>query len=358
MKRYRWIMVGALVLFVSLGGALSRAAPDPGVKRFLEEMYAARSQALVTGRSAAGLDNFYDLSAQSGRFALAHEVGRIGYMQAWAPARQLKISDAGTTVTNLRVTLSGDTARVSLIARTRLTYLYDGSTAQNQMGIGSWHWLELQQKDGGWKVAREFYLDALGDEWTEPYVPPDGSRPSISGNPAPEPEPAARGKFDRQGAVTYAETYCGAAWGCGNNSDYNERFRSYRNLGGDCANFASQVLTQGGKLKPDWVWKHNKEGSTCWVNAQAFVRYLSNSGRARLLAKGSYAQVAPALGKLKPGDIIGYQEKGSITHVSVVTGADSSGTPVVAAHTADRFRNPWDLGWGKESTFWLLHLRD
>lgn len=353
MMRARRMLIGALLLFCLLAGALVTAAPDPGIRPFLDELYQARSRALITGEAAAGLDRFYDLNAQSSRFALAHETGRITYMQAWAVARGLKVTEAENILTNLRVKAEGDQATVSLIVRTRLAYQYESHPGINQMGVGSWHWLQLVRRDGTWQVAKEYYLDAMGDEWTLPYSAPSAPR-ALSAEPV-----ASRGRLDRPGVVSYAEEYCGAAWGCGNRADYNQRYQSYRHLGGDCANFASQALVEGGGLKPDWTWRHDKAGSTCWVNAQAFIHYLANSGRATVLARGTYPSVEGALSKLKPGDIIGYQSgsKG-ITHVSVVTGIDLGGTPVVAAHTADRFRNPWDLGWGKKTVFWLLHIHD
>lgn len=370
MNRLKWLAMGAVILLALVGGALTRAAPDPSVEQFLKEMYAHRARSLLTGEPLKELDRYYDESVQGGRFAYTHEKGRIAYMQAWAPARGLKITEAETIVTNLRVKRQGDQATVSLIARTRLGYQYKGDQTLNEMGIGSWHWLQLVRKEDGWKVQREFFLDALGSEWTEPYIPKKNSERDVPaetaallGDPeeaflSEEPEeavPAAGGRLDRAGAKAYSEKYCGAAWGCGNNSDYNERYESYRNLGGDCANFASQTLVEGGKLKPDWTWR---KGSGCWLNAESFVRYLINSGRATLVARGTYPKVESALSRLQPGDIVGYQLKGTIVHVSVVTGKDSAGVPVVTAHTADRFRNPWDLGWDDKAVYWLLHMRD
>jgi len=347
-------MFGFAMLLAVAGGTLSRAGADPSVERFLTGMYETRALGLITGRQVDTLAQFYDTSVQGGRFALAHEEGRIQYMQAWAQARDLAVVEAETFVTNLKVKSDGDRATVSLIARTRLGYRYNGKADLNQMGVGSWHWLQLVRSGDTWKVQKEFYLDAMGSEWTEPYkAETKRSSPLVD-----EAIPVSRGRLDRQGVVSYAEKYCGAAWGCGNNSDYNERYQSYRNLGGDCANFASQTLVEGGKLKPDWVWRHDKAGSACWVNAQSFVRYLLGSGRATLLAKGIYPKVEGALARLQPGDIVGYQAKGTITHVSVITGKDSGGVPIVAAHTADRYRNPWDLGWDKNTVYVLLHLRD
>ncbi len=351
--RAKWLVLGCVILAGMVAGALSWAAPDPGVKRFLSEMYDLRARALITGESARGLDRYYDLSTQGGRFALAHETGRIEYMQAWAPARRLKVVEAQNIITNLRVKVEGDRATVSTIVRTKLGYRYDQSPTVNYMGVGSWHWLQLNRKDGRWVVAKEFYLDAMGSEWTEPYVP---AAAVVMEPEADDAAPASgRKRFNREGARAYAEKYCGSAWGCGNKADYNQRYKAYRHLGGDCANFASQALTEGGDLKPDWTWR---KGSGCWVNASKFTHYLAGSGKAVVLARGTYPKVQPALSKLEPGDIIAYQVKGTITHVSVVTGKDSGGVPVVAAHTADRYRNPWDLGWDKRTVFWLLHIRD
>jgi hypothetical protein len=348
--RSKWLILGLAILIGSLAGAVSWAAPDPTVEAFLQSLFSTRVRALATGASAKGLDRLYDVQTQSGRFALAHEVGRIEYLQAWAPARGLKVITAAPVLTNLRVKVQGDRAEVSLIVRTKLVYQYQNQTDHNEMGVGSWHWLELVRKDGTWHVNKDFYLDALGSEWSRPYVPVEIRDPSVVQSPVPR-----KGQLDRQGAAAYAEKYCGAAWGCGNSSDYNERYNSYRNLGGDCANFASQALAEGGGLKPTWIWR---KGSTCWLNAQSFVSYLTGSGRSTLLARGTYSKVEPALKRLQPGDIIGYQSKGSVTHVAIVTGRDSAGVPLVAAHTADRFRNPWDLGWDRSTVFWLIHLHD
>ena len=51
------------------------------------------------------------------------------------------------------------------------------------------------------------------------------------------------------------------------------------------------------------------------------------------------------------------QKKGDITHISVVTGADSKGYSLVTCHNTDRNNVPWDLGWSdKKIIFWLVHV--
>ena len=68
-------------------------------------------------------------------------------------------------------------------------------------------------------------------------------------------------------AVEYADKYCGT-------SDKEEYFlyitkiQNYNGLGGDCANFASQVLYEGGKFKTG-SWNYEKDGSRAWVTRRA-----------------------------------------------------------------------------------------
>jgi NMD protein affecting ribosome stability and mRNA decay len=82
-----------------------------------------------------------------------------------------------------------------------------------------------------------------------------------------------------------------------------------------------------------------------------------NSGRASLIASGSYNKVYKAAYKMLPGDIVAYEKKGKITHISVVTGADSKGYTLVNCHNTDRYHVPWDLGWSdKGIKFYLIRV--
>ena len=81
------------------------------------------------------------------------------------------------------------------------------------------------------------------------------------------------------------------------------------------------------------------------------------SGRASIIAYGSYEKVYKASYKLLPGDFVAYEKKNDITHISVVTGADSKGYSLVTCHNSDRNKVPWDLGWSdKNIRFWLIRV--
>lgn len=76
-----------------------------------------------------------------------------------------------------------------------------------------------------------------------------------------------------------------------------------------------------------------------------------------MISKGSYEKVYKDSYKLLPGDFVAYEKKGDITHISVVSGADSKGYALVTCHNTDRCDVPWDLGWSdKKMKFWLIRV--
>jgi len=162
----------------------------------------------------------------------------------------------------------------------------------------------------------------------------------------------------RKNAASYAHQFCGAATAYEDEFKYNKNYRNFNPEGGDCANFASQILHEGGKFKKNGSWNYNKGDATApWINADKFTSYMIYSGRASLIAKGSYDKVYKESYKLLPGDFIAYEKKGDITHISTVTGVDSKGYTLVTCHNTDRNDVPWDLGWSdKKIKFWLVKV--
>ncbi|WP_019119406.1 amidase domain-containing protein [Brevibacillus massiliensis] len=178
-------------------------------------------------------------------------------------------------------------------------------------------------------------------------------------------------RYHRDRAVAYAQKYAGAAWGAGNNNRYNKSYRDYTYLGGDCTNFASQVIgdpKEGGGLPMTMGWRYwyNSGGTRSWVQTDAFKNFLLNRGYGRLIARGYFADVVKptdrypkgAISVLQPGDLIAYEFNGDVDHFSVVVGYDRYGYPLVNSHTGDRNLVPWDLGWGMSTKFLLIHIND
>lgn len=50
-------------------------------------------------------------------------------------------------------------------------------------------------------------------------------------------------------AIDYAHKYCGAAADEEHGMKFNPNYRDYNPEGGDCANFASQIMFESGRFK-------------------------------------------------------------------------------------------------------------
>ena len=163
---------------------------------------------------------------------------------------------------------------------------------------------------------------------------------------------------EQEKAIAYAHKYCGAAADEEDGLMFNKKYKDFNGDGGDCANFASQIMYESGRFKKNALWNYEKGSATkAWVNAQGFKNYIINSGRGSYIAKGGYEEVYREAYNLKPGDFVGYEKKGRITHVSTVTGFDSKGYPLVTCHNTDRLLVPWDLGWSdKAIRFHLIRV--
>jgi len=331
------------------------AAETPDFPARRREIYERRAQRFLTGWEGPPLEEDFLLERKTARWALQHEEGKYRYVKAWAEARGVRFVHAQTKIWVKELKRTEDRARFYVAQALELGYQYPGEEAVNRFGVGSRHIVELHRgADGRWLIGLEWYSDPLGDE-TE--VPAELPRPRASGpQGAPHKPVAALARaYDRRSAVEYADTFCGLAAGCGNEHKYNPKFRNYMGEGGDCANFVSQALRYGGKLP-----------MPLFTRADGLIGHLRYSGRGDLVARGDFATVwRIAAGKpegfrsfLRPGDVVGYEEKGKMTHVALITGFDSRGYPVANSHTADRYHVPFDLGWDRKTIYWFVALRD
>lgn len=402
--------------------AEARGGPDGEVRAAVERILAERAQALIRFDDGS-LAEHYDLASTYGKWSLEHEKRRLRYLRAWSQKRGVRLVSAGVNFRIPTIRVSRDEAWVSLIQSARLGYVYedDPTLEKHLFGIGTRHTMQLVKVGSGWVLRRDWYTDPLDEDALIPEVRPadvsasggllsglarmqqegvgrceppgveqlvapdgpgtgrlqgawwqgllDGLRvgqgaPGASGKGSPG---GGRGRYNRQAAVAYAREFCGAAWGCGNGGAYNPRYRDYTDIGGDCTNFTSQVLHAGGlPMDSVWYYRSGSGGSRAWVQTSSLLNHLLATGRARLLVRGTFAEVMKprqglpggAVAALELGDIVGYQEEGRIVHLATVTGRDFRGYVLVNSHTADRNLVPWDVGWDQGTVFWLIKMRD
>lgn len=355
----------------------------------LQEIYDLRARWILTDDNPPEIEQDYMPRVKTARWALEHEYGKIKYMKAWAQNRKVRFVHSKPTIKVKQLRVNEEKARFYVEQSHSLGYVYPNEEQVNLFGVGTRHIIELKRSGDKWLINMEWYTDPLGDDTEVPDVTPamlpwrsswrgapdyrgaaavKGGRKDWRSGPMRPADAAAALKaalqspillaakgYDRDGAVQYADKYCGVAWGCGNEHRYNPRFRDYNGVGGDCTNYVSQVLREGGGLK-----------MPIFTRVDGLAGHLQYSGRGSLAAKGPFHRVVKVAqerpggfpGWLKLGDAIAYQEKGEMAHFAIITGFDNHGYPLVNSHTADRYHVPFDLGWDKKTIYWLFNLRD
>lgn len=320
----------------------------------VDNIFHLRNQALLQGNLEA-LASLYDQSSRNGIWAYEHQTKKAKYLNNWSYKQGIKVTVIKSLVRLRRVQPRNDRIRVTLLASTEYRYSYHNEPSTiNLMRIGTYHSLDLVNRNNQWLVSREWYTDPFADALAMDKNQAVSDHSFISSQP---PRNFSDLDPQRLKAVAYADEYCGAAANDEKGFKYNPKYRNYNYSGGDCANFASQVLHEGGGFRKTYAWNYGRDASRAWVNAQAFNSYMLNSGRALKITYGTYSQVLKASYDLLPGDYVAYEKKGKVTHISVVTGADSKGYTLTNSHNADRYHVPWDLGYGDRGIkFWMVRV--
>lgn len=340
------------------------------LKLEVERIYNERSAAFVSGDTSS-LQTLFDTSRKPGQWALEHELKRVKYLNDWATERNITFGKIESVVRIKKVYPKGDTMKLALEESYRFDYVYNNNENSpiDSFGVGIRHTTSLVKKNDKWVISSDWYTDCFEDAL---HNYSDNISDSSTLLTASVPNIFRFSKalsnyksYDRQKAVAYADKYCGAAWGSSNDFKYNKKYNDYNGIGGDCTNFASQVLgdKEGGGMRIGGAWT---PGSSAWANADGLKNYLVHSGRGSIISVGTFKELTKpsanlprgVIDKLQLGDLVAYEKgRGNIDHFAVITGFDSHGYPLVNSHTTDRYHVPWDLGWGDSKIrFFLIHI--
>ncbi len=332
---------------------MTNISDNEEVRGVLKDLFYKRNIAIL-GQDKELLESLYDKNIKYSLWAFEHEIKKMKYLRQWADKQGIQFSEIDTFTKVRSIKGNGNKLRINLIGSTEYKYFYQGETKKNMMRIGTYHSMDIEKREEKWVIVKEWYTDPFADSLNLRQVKSEEITKYILNQKSRELTTNQR----RLNALDYMDRYCGAAADEKFEFKYNSKYRNYNPLGGDCANFASQSLHEGGKFKKTLSWNYDKGGATkAWINAHGFKNYMLNSGRASKVAYGSYEQVHKAAYKLLPGDFVAYEKKGKVTHISVVSGSDSKGYTLVNSHNSDRYRVPWDLGWSNKGIkFWLIHV--
>lgn len=360
-KKIIAIAISILILIIAIFIALSNFSPiittmfsNRELSGVIQVMFLKRNKAMLD-KDVESLGSLYNRDIKYGVWAYEHEIKKMKYLHKWSEKQGIIFTDIKSLTQIRRAKERGSGYRINLLASTEYSYYYKNEPdIINNFRIGTYHSMDIKKKDNSWIITREWYTDPFADSLHLEVSKSDEITKYILNQKYRDSSKIVE---RRKKAIKYADRFCGAAANEEYGMKYNKKYKNYNPLGGDCANFASQMLYEGGKFKQTYSWRYEKDGSKAWVNAQAFKNYMIYSGRASKIAYGSYQQVYKASYKLLPGDFIAYEKNGKVTHISVVTGADSKGYSYVHSHNTDRYRVPWDLGWSDRGIkFWLVHV--
>lgn len=333
---------------------LSSVSIDEEHITMLDEIFKARNRAF-TDNDLELIETLYNKNTKLGTWAFEHQEKKMKYLHTWADKQGIVFTDIKSKVKIRQVKEREVGYLFNFTASTEYYYTYENQPeTTNFFRIGTYHSMNLDSIGGKWLIAKEWYTDPFADSLNPDNIKVDEFKQYLLNF---APRDLSNINKRRISAVEYADRYCGAACDEQYGYTYNKKYKDYNPLGGDCANFASQILYEGAKFKQSGGWRYEKDGSKAWVNAHAFNSYMLYSGRGSLITKGTYNQVFKSSFKLLPGDYVAYEKKGKIAHISVVTGADSRGYSLVNCHNTDRYRVPWDLGWSdKGIKFWFVRV--
>ena len=217
---------------------------------------------------------------------------------------------------------------------------------------GGYHLFELEQMEGSWKIRSHMMFDAVymmlwseggGEEAALRYAEavPEYLRlaqeqfQEREADREREPgELQAQYAYDRQAAAAYADRYV---------DERNDAWPDYAGSGGNCQNFASQVLLAGGipmDIYGDAVWKwysdevSNSPGaqgrSSSWTGVNQFVEYAeANTGY------GLVAETEAPYFSGEPGDLLHMGIDGDWGHTVVIASAVTNGQGEVVDYLVD-----------------------
>ena len=313
----------------------------------LQNLFDYRNKAILEQNEEI-LKELYDTDKKTGLWAYEHEVEKMKYLKNWSSKQGVTFNDIKTKV-KIRKVKEKETDLYGIICNVATDYNYsyeNEKDVKNIFRIGTEHYLNVKIKDNQYIITKEWYTDPFADSLNLENIKSDDIRSYILAQQKPDIQLTQ----EQHKAIDYAHRYCGVSTEEEYEFKFNREYKNFNPDGGDCANFASQIMYESGRFKKNSIWNYNnRDGTKAWVNAQGFKNYILNSGRGSLICKGSYEETYKESYNLRPGDFVAYEKGGRITHVSTVTGMDSKGYPLVTCHNTDRLLVPWDLGWSNKT---------
>ena len=229
-------------------------------------------------------------------------------------------------------TVENGSANLDIYEWMTVGYASDDVSAVNAAAYGYNFSLKLDcDRSGSWKIASvddtDQNFDWMQDEVEYSLQAENGSADALrvisdDGEQEMMAATAARTyNYNVSNAIAYADKYC---------INYNSSYNSYKGRGGDCANFVSQCLYNGG-FPQDSVWyKH----SVAWINVMKQIAHFKQYGSFMNANNGNILAGNPIY--------FDWNGDGTYDHATICVGRNNSGTAILDSHTKDLYHATWN----------------
>lgn len=364
----------------------SRAFPpfqqdDPQARAIMDVLQAyfeARYQALNTLQ----LKDFTSLLSQSpeAKAFWEKESKKLAVEIKHAELNQLRYAEYDFTLDFLSVMIDPVTLRAVVLLEEDSAVIYELSAKLNpQDPVVSHHYnirhtLEVVKEHGEWRILSDTYTDYLWRIFRETDVTPEQLLSTMRPAPLPSemkqeaqfscnllPDESTH-DYDREGAVNYARKYAGSL-----NSLNYYYFSEDEELGGDCTNFVSQAIYEGGKASmsipptpeqgiggTQWYYFGINNRARAWTYVDGLYDFITHPYAWSEGPEGCKASID----QIEIGDVIQYEKNGDdIWDHAVIVVAFQEDIPYVASHSPDVVDVPYNsLHFGTYNQLRFIHI--
>ena len=242
-------------------------------------------------------------------------------------------------------TVQDESADLDIYEWMTVGYASDDMSAVNAAAYGYNFSLKLDyDRSGNWKIASVEDTDQNFDWMQEEVeyslqaenenadalrvISEDGEQEMMAAS-------AARSySYNVANAIAYADRYC---------INYNSAYNSYKGRGGDCVNFVSQCLYNGGFPQDSTWYKH----SVAWINVMKQIAHFKQYGSFMNANNGNLLAGNPIY--------FDWNGDGVYDHATICVGRNNSGTAILDSHTKDLYHATWTNWSFKKAATIQLH---
>ena len=241
------------------------------VTEFINTLFIARNKAIIN-QDLSLVGHIYNKNTTYGLWAYEYEERKMKYIKNWGEKQGAVFTDITPQILIRKISVDEKSASVNLSCSTEYKYHYEGEDdIINKCRIGTYHIIQLVKKNGNWIIIKEWYKDPFGDSLDLRKLKTEPIKKYILSHEARDLSDI---KEKRKKCVEYGLEYCGAGNDEGTGFNYNKKYKNYNSEGGDCADFASQMLHEGAGFRMNSSWNVDRKGaSRAWVNADGFKDY-------------------------------------------------------------------------------------